>query len=323
MAKTMRALAAYAYGPIGNLRVVELPLPEPGPGEVRVRVMASALNPSDGKTLRGKIKLLHAKVFPLVVGWDLSGVVDAVGPGATDLREGQEVFGFHAYSRTTKLGALAEYTVLPASQLAAKPGNVSHESAAAAATVGITALQALRDCGRMTTGQEVLITGASGGVGSVAIGVARRLGGVVDAVSTSANVDFVRGLGVRATFDRSDKAWLARVERQYSVVLDAAAAFGLLAMRKILLPGGTYVSTLPSAGLVGGFLLAPLLRRRCKLVMVRPRRADLEWLAQALRKGLSVPIARVFPIREAAGAIEDFTTIGARGKIAIRVDGGF
>ena len=323
MAKTMRALAAYAYGPIGNLRVVELPLPEPGPGEVRVRVMASALNPSDGKTLLGKIKLLHAKVFPLVVGWDLSGVVDAVGSGPTDLRVGQEVFGFHAYSRSTKLGALAEYTVLPASQLAAKPGNVSHESAAAAATVGITALQALRDCGRMTTGQEVLITCASGGVGSVAIGVARRLGGVVDAVSTSANVDFVRGLGVRATFDRSDKAWLARVDRQYSVVLDAAAAFGLLAMRKILLPGGTYVSTLPSAGLVGGFLLAPLLRRRCKLVMVRPRRADLEWLAQALRKGLSVTIARVFPIREAAAAIEDFATSGARGKIAIRVDGGF
>jgi NADPH:quinone reductase-like Zn-dependent oxidoreductase len=175
----------------------------------------------------------------------------------------------------------------------------------------------------MTIGQEVMITGASGGVGSVAIGVARRLGGVVDAVSTSANVDFVRGLGVRTVFDRGDRAWLARVERQYSVVLDAAAAFGLIGMRKILVPGGAYVSTLPSVAFVGAFLLAPFLRRRCKLVMVRPRRSDLEWLAQALRKGLSVPIARVFPIREAAGAIEDFTTGGARGKIAIRVDGGF
>ena len=323
MAKTMRALAAPTYGPIENLKVVELPLPEPGPGEVRVRVMASALNPSDGKTLLGKIKLLHAKVFPFVVGWDLSGVVDAVGPGQTDLRVGQEVFGFHAYSRTTKFGALAEFTVLPATQLAAKPANVSHESAAAAATVGITALQALRDCGRMTTGQEVLITGASGGVGSVAIGVARRLGGVVDAVSTSANVDFVRGLGVRTVFDRGDKAWLARVERQYSMVLDAAAAFGFVGMRNILVPGGAYVTTLPSVAFVGAVLLAPLLRRRCKLVMVRPCRADLEWLAQALRKGLSVPIARVFPIREAAGAIEDFATGGARGKISIRVDGGF
>jgi len=323
MATTMRALAASAYGPIENSKVVELPMPEPGPGEVRVRVMASALNPADGKTLLGKVKLLHAKVFPLVVGWDLSGVIDAVGSGPTDLRVGQEVFGFHAYSRATKLGALAEYTVLPATQLAAKPANVSHESAAAAATVGITALQALRDYGRMTVGQAVLITGASGGVGSAAIGVARRLGGVVDAVSSSANADFVRGLGVRAVFDRGDKAWLAQVEEKYSVVLDAASAFGLIGMRKILVPGGTYVSTLPSAGLVSGFLAAPFLRRRCRLVMVRPRRADLEWLAQALRKGLSVPIARVFPIREAAGAIEDFTTSGARGKIAIRVEGGF
>ena len=323
MAKTMRALAVSAYGPCENLHIVELPLPEPGPGEVRVRVVASALNPADGKTLLGKIKLLHAKVFPLVVGWDLSGVIDAVGPGATDLRIGQEVFGFHAYSRATKFGALAEYTMLPASQLAAKPENVSHETAAAAATVGITALQALRDCGRLTVGQAVLITGASGGVGSVAIGIVRRLGGVADAVSSSANLNFVRGLGVRAVFDRGDKTWLAQVGQEYSVVLDAAAGFGLMAMRKILVPGGAYVSTLPNAGFVGGFLLAPLLRRRCKLVMVRPRRADLEWLAQALRKGLSVPIARVFLIREAAAAIEDFAESGARGKIAIRVEGGF
>ena len=101
MAKTMRALAASAYGSIENSKVVELPIPEPGPGEVRVRVMASALNPADGKTLLGQIKLLHAKVFPLVVGWDLSGVVDAVGSGPTDLRVGLEVFGFHAYSRST------------------------------------------------------------------------------------------------------------------------------------------------------------------------------------------------------------------------------
>jgi NADPH:quinone reductase-like Zn-dependent oxidoreductase len=321
MSKTMRALAAPAYGK--DLQAVELPVPEPGPGEVRVRVVASALNPSDGKTLLGKITLLHAKVFPLVVGWDLSGVVDAVGPGPPDFRAGQAVFGFHAYSRATKFGALAEYTVLPASQLAPKPENVTHETAAAAATVGITALQALRDCGRMTVGQAALITGASGGVGSVGIGIARRLGGVVDAVSTGANADFVRGLGVRTVFDRGDEGWIGRVEHKYSVVLDAAAAFGLMAMRPILVPGGAYVSTLPSAGLVGGFLLAPLLRRRCKLVLVRPRRADLEWLAQALREGLRVPIAKVVPIRDAAAAIADFAKNGARGKIAIRVEDGF
>jgi NADPH:quinone reductase-like Zn-dependent oxidoreductase len=323
MANTMRAIAAASYGPIENLREIAAPLPEPAKGEVRLRVVASALNPSDGKTLLGKVTFLHGKVFPLVVGWDVSGVVEKVGDNVSSLRAGQEVFGFHAYSRMTKVGALAEYTVMPAAFLAPKPESVSHETAAASATAGITALQALRDCGRMRAGQPVLVTGAKGGVGSIAIGVAGRLGGVADAVSSASGMAFVRGLGARTVFDRGNAGWQKEVNERYSVILDAAAGFGLVAFRNLLVPGGTYVTTLPSVAFVGGLLLSPLLRRRCRLVMVRPRRPDLEWLAQGMREGLQIPIAKVVPIREVAAAITDFSKNGTQGKIVVRVDGGF
>jgi NADPH:quinone reductase-like Zn-dependent oxidoreductase len=316
-------MAAASYGPIENLREMAVPLPEPGEGEVRVRVVASALNPADGKTLLGKVTFLHAKVFPMVVGWDVSGVVDKVGANVSNLQVGQEVFGFHAYSRMTKVGALAEYTVMRAAFLAPKPESVSHETAAAAATVGITALQALRDCGRLRARRAVLVTGAKGGVGSVAIGVASRLGGVVDAVSSASGMAFVRGLGARTVFDRGKAGWQNEVKERYAVILDAAAGFGVVAFRKLLAPGGTYVTTLPSAAFVGGLLLSPLLRRRCKLVMVKPRRPDLEWLAEGMREGLQIPIAKVVPIREMATAITDFSTSATQGKIVVRVEGGF
>jgi NADPH:quinone reductase-like Zn-dependent oxidoreductase len=198
MPSTMRAFAASKIGPIENCRIVEMPMPEPGPGQVRVRVVAAALNPADAKTILGKTGLLHAKVFPLVMGYDLSGVVDAVGPGVDDLRVGTEVFGMLAYSKRTRLGSLAEYTVLPAKWLLEKPTAMDHETAAASATSGLTALQGLRGSGRMKAGARVLVTGASGGVGALVIGLARVLGGSADAITSKAGLAFAQSLGAGA-----------------------------------------------------------------------------------------------------------------------------
>lgn len=314
----MSALVASALGPIENARVEQVPLPQPGPGQVRVRVHASAFNQTDAKTILGKTSLLHAKGFPLVMGYDLSGDVDALGPGVVDLQIGQPVFGFHAYSRHTRLGAFAEYTVLPATFVAPKPAAISYEVAAAGATAGITALQGLRDGARFKSGQRVLVTGASGGVGALVIGVARCLGGTADAITSSRHTDFVSGLGAAQVFDRATE-FRAALVGPYHVVYDAAAAFSMRIFRRALAAGGAYVTTLPSARLVGDFLVAPLVRRRVRMVMVKPTRADLQTLAQFLEKGLAVPIGNVVPLAEAATVLAEFDRSGARGKIVVKI----
>jgi NADPH:quinone reductase-like Zn-dependent oxidoreductase len=320
MLRTTYALAANSYGPLENLRWMEVPLPEVRAGEVRVRVHASSVNPSDAKTLLGKITLLHAKVFPLVVGWDVSGVVDELGAGVTGLSLGQEVFGFHPYSWRTRFGAFAEYTVLAADCLAPKPETVTHETAAATATVGLTALQALRDAAHFRPGDRALVTGASGGVGALGLGVARMLGGSADAVTSTRGMELVRSLGAERVFDRTSPDWIRSVRGPYQVVLDAAAAKDFGFFRGVLAQHGTYVTTLLNRKFVGSLVTAPLFGRRTRLVMVKPRRPDLELLGRWLVEGLRVPIVSVTPVREAAKAMARLeSSAGVQGKLVIRV----
>jgi NADPH:quinone reductase-like Zn-dependent oxidoreductase len=319
MPTTMYALATDAYGPLSNLQIRELPMPEPGPGQVRVRVVASALNPADAKTVQGKITLLHAKTFPLVTGWDLSGVVDKLGSGVEDLQPGQEVFGFHAYSRRTRQGAFAEYTVLPAAYLAPKPKDVSHATAAASATVGLTVLQALR-AARLAAEGRILFTGASGGVGAVGIGIARLMGGTADAVTSTDCVDFVRALGAGRIYDRREQAWLTKVQPGYDVVFDAAAAYSMRFFRRVLRRGGSYITTLPKAGFLLDLLAMPLLGRRPRMIAVKPARPDLERLGSWLASGLAVPVAKTVDLAHAAAAMADFAEHGCQGKIVVQVE---
>src|SRR6266851_378486 len=174
---TMRAIAAPSYGDLNQLKLITLPIPAPGSEEVRVRVHASALNPADYKVVLGTLKFLHARNFPLVVGYDFSGTIDALGPGVTPWKVGDEVFGFLPYGPGNRRGAFAEMLISRTDELAQKPSGVSHLIAAAAATPGVTALQCLRDLGRLQgAGGRVLVTGVSGGVGPLAVGIARRLG---------------------------------------------------------------------------------------------------------------------------------------------------
>jgi NADPH:quinone reductase-like Zn-dependent oxidoreductase len=318
MPKTMRAFAASERGPIENCRVIDLPIPEPGPGEARVRIVSAALNPADAKTILGKTGMLHAKGFPLVMGYDLSGVVDAVGAGV-DLPVGAEVFGMLAYGRRTRFGSLAEYTILPAAWLAEKPAAIDHDTAAAVATAGLTALQALRGSGRMQAGDRVLVTGASGGVGALVIGVARALGGKADAITSHGGMDLARSLGAENVVDRADANFVEALKGPYAIVYDAAAAYSMRMFRHALTAGGTYITTLPTSAIVGDFLASPFLRRRVRMVMVKPSGTDLATLARFLCDGLKVPIASRVPLDQTATALSDFHRHGARGKIVVRV----
>src|ERR1039458_5716352 len=143
----MRAMAIPSYGPVDQMKLIELPTPEPASHQVRVKVHASAVNPSEQKVATGSTKFLHGRNFPMVLGYDFSGVVDLVGAGVATVSQGDEVFGFLPYSGSNTLGAFAEYTASTTSGLIRKPASVPPPLAAAAATPAITALQSLRDLG--------------------------------------------------------------------------------------------------------------------------------------------------------------------------------
>lgn len=309
---------------LAGLTVEDRPTPEPGPSEVRVRVAASAVNPADWKVLDGSMtgRFLHGKERPLIVGYDVAGTVEAAGPGA-DLVPGDEVYGFLPYDRSTPRGAFAECIVIGARCLAKRPADLSPAAAAALATSGATALQAFRDLARLKEGGSVLIVGAAGGVGSLAVGVAVAMGARVTAICGSSVADFVGELGAAEIVDRAGASPLRKLG-QFDVILDAAAAHSWFEARGALRPGGAYVSTLPSAGTVLGAGLAALEGKRCGMVIVKPIRKDLEQLATwAIEGRVKVPIDSTFAVRDGRAAIERLQRGGMRGRVVVEVRGGW
>jgi NADPH:quinone reductase-like Zn-dependent oxidoreductase len=316
----MRVIAALRYGPLNRLEVVELPTPEPGRGEARVRVCASALNPADHKVVLGTMKFLHARNFPLVVGYDFSGTIEALGPGVAHVKTGDEVFGFLPYSSGNRRGAFAETLISRADELALKPPGVSHLQAAAAATPGLTALQALRDHGRLFgTGSRVLITGVSGGVGSLAVGIARRLGASVTGVGSGRGLELARRYGAENVIDRRSAKVTSEAEGLFDVVFDAAAAYRWRTWNASLKPGGAYVTTLPSVAFFADKIASVFSRTRSSFVIVKSRTADLRLLGEWLASGLEVPLDSTIPVRDVAKGLARLENGEVVGRIAVDV----
>jgi NADPH:quinone reductase-like Zn-dependent oxidoreductase len=320
----MRAIAASRYGSFDALAPIDVPVPEPKKNQVRVRVHASAVNPADYKVVLGTLKFLHARNFPLVVGYDFSGTVDALGEGVAGLEVGAEVFGFLPYGPFNRRGAFAETLVADVAEIAPKPKAVSHETAAAAATPGLTAIQMLRDLGRLPPDGRVLVTGASGGVGSLAIGVARKLGAEVTAVGSGRGLELAKKLGAGAVIDRKSVDVLSdAVAGPFDVIADAAAAYRWSTMRRKLRRGGAFVTTLPSLAFAVDKVRSLLAGTRAELVNVKCRAADLTLLGEWLASGLEVPVDRVVPVRDVVDALEALQRGEVLGRLVIDVAGGF
>jgi NADPH:quinone reductase-like Zn-dependent oxidoreductase len=319
----MRALASPAYGPLEFLRIIDLPLPEPGPGQVRIRVHASALNPADFKSITGEAKILHARVFPMVVGFDFSGVIDELGKNVSRFKRGDEVFGHLPYGRATRLGTFAEYTLVNATALAKKPVGITHTIAAASATSGLTALQSLRDIGKLVTGGRVLIIGASGGVGSVAIGVAQKLGARVTAICATHAVDFVKNLGADEVIDRLKFSFLRSAQGPFNVIFDTAAASSWKESRHFIEKGGAYVTTLPSIAFLWDKIASIISPTRAHFVIVKPHAKDLDLLGIWLSQGLKVPVFQTVKVRDVAAGLKRLQAGAVRGRIAVDVAGGW
>ena len=310
----MHAIGVPAAGQLDALGPVEVEEPT---GEVRVRVVCSAVNPADHKVLGGEFagRVLHARTRPLVSGYDFAGVVEA---DVADLKAGDEVFGHLPYSSKSRQGAFAERVAVPRAEIAKKPAGIGADVAAASATPALTALQSLRDLGRLRAGGHVLVIGAAGGVGSVAIGVARALEAKVTAVCSTYALDFVKGLGPDEVVDRRAKDPRS-LAGPFDVVFDAAAAYSYAAFRHALAPGGGYVSTLPGPAWLGGKLLTAFSSRHAHVVVVQSRRADLEQIAGWLAVGMKVPIDSRFPVTELRAALDRLAKGEVRGRIVVDV----
>ena len=320
----MRAIGWPRAGTKDRPQLLEVDAPLPGHGQVRVRVASSAVNPADLRVSGGEFvgRLLHARVSPLVVGYDFSGVIESCGEGVSDLQAGDEVFGFLGYASSTRQGAFAELVTANRDEIARKPKDVAHDVLAAAATPGATALQSMRDLGGLRAGGRVLIVGAAGGVGTLAVGIAKRLEAHVTAVCSTYAVDFVKGLGADEIVDRRKQDPMT-VPGPFDVVFDAAAAHGYLACRHMLAKGGAYVTTLPSPGVFLGKAIAAFSSHRCEFITVKSTGKDLEQLATWIHDGMQVPIDARFPVREVGAALERLGKGEVRGRLVVQVEGGF
>jgi NADPH:quinone reductase-like Zn-dependent oxidoreductase len=320
----MRAMCLTKYGPIDNFVKTDLPTPEPKSGQIRVKVHASAVGPADFKVATGLFKMLHGRQFPMTLGYDFSGVVDAVGKGQKRWKIGDSVFGFLPYGPWNNQGAFAEFLIAPENQVALKPASVSHEQAAASATSALTALQGIRNQGKLPSANtHVLITGASGAVGSTGILVAKKLGAHVTAVGSQRGFEFAKRLGADVVIDRKNCDVVAKANNSYDVVFDAAAAYRWALWKKKLKSGGSFVTTLPSLAFATDKLASLFSSSSAQFVMVKARDKDLELLAKWLSEGFKVSIDSTVPVREVAKAFSRYKTGDFVGRIVVDVANGF
>lgn len=317
----MRAAILDRNGSIESVRVGEIDPPEVGSDTILVRVSAASVNPADLHVISGKDGggFLHRKSFPMAFGFDFSGVVEEVGANVQARSVGDEVFGFLAYSPWTRQGSFSELVSVKPERVGLKPPGVSHEDAAAAATVGSTALQGLRDKGRVKAGHRVLVNGASGGVGSHAVQIARALGAEVVGTASAAKAGFVTSLGAARVIDYG-KTPLSSLKETFDVVFDVAVTSSFREAKPLLNPGGAYVTLLPSPALFAGMLLSPFSNKRCGLVTVQSRSADLDQLAAWLAAGkLEASVEQTFTLTDITTALSLLESGRVRGKVAIRI----
>ncbi|MBW2461001.1 MAG: NAD(P)-dependent alcohol dehydrogenase [Deltaproteobacteria bacterium] len=314
----MKAIRFHRYGDPGVLRWEDAPDPHPRRGEIRVRVHAAALNPKDVLIRRGKVRLLTPG-FPQLSGQDVAGVVDAIGKGVRAFEVGDEVYGMIPRMGA---GACAELVALPHRACARKPPGATMIEAAAVPLAAMTALQALRDLAHLRRGDDVVLNGASGGVGTFAIQIAKILGARVSVVCSARNESFVRELGADEVLPYDEQPLLDS-GRRFDVVFDIFGSAPFEQARHLLRERGRYVTTIPRLATMARDIVSRLTGAGPRVVLVDPDTRDLHLLAQWIDTGAFRPVVdRVFPITEAASAHAYVETKRARGKVVLRLPAG-
>jgi NADPH:quinone reductase-like Zn-dependent oxidoreductase len=313
----VRVVEYERFGDESVLAVQERPTPSAGPGELLVRVRAAALNPKDVFTRSGRLRTFSGTRFPKRVGYDWAGEVVALGPGVSGFAPGEAVYGM---IQQWAGGAVAEYAAVRVEELARKPARLTFEEAAAIPLAALTALQALRDDAHLVPGQRVLINGASGGVGSFAVQIARILGARVVAVASGRNRELLQRLGAHEVLDYTVQP-PTDVQPRVDVFFDVFGNQPFARARAALTPTGTWVSTVIRAHVALAHLRTLFFTsRKARLVLVRSRRADLELLARWADEGALQPVLEaVLPMESIAEAQRQLSTKRTRGKLVLRI----
>ncbi len=333
----MRAVVCEQYGGPEVLEIAnDLPTPRVGPNGVLVQVRASSVNPVDWKYRRGLLDAVRPVVFPVIWGCDLSGVVAEVGPAVTLFKPGDEVYGYKdGYVGKTYRGTYAEYVVAPEKTLAKKPQNLRHEEAATVPLAALTAWQALLNQGNLKAGQRVLIHAGAGGVGVMAIQIAKAFGAYVAATAGPSNQDFLRELGADQPIDYT-REQIAGIRPKFDLVLDGVGQSVWAGSLGALKFGGRLVTLavpIPEeragklkffssaiAGVAGGVIRGLFGGKRLLIARVKPRGGDLEKVGTLIEAGKVRPVVeKIFPLEQIADAHRLSETGHVRGKLAVRV----
>jgi NADPH:quinone reductase-like Zn-dependent oxidoreductase len=319
----MKAIVQDRYGSPDVLRLADIDTPVANDDQVLVRVQAAAVNIGDWHLLRGTPYIMRIATGPFkprhdVPGLDLAGQVESVGKAVTQLRPGDEVFGWCR-------GAFAEYACAEESNFLPKPADLTLEQSAAVGDSAFTALNAVRDQGKVQPGHEVLINGASGGVGTFAVQIAKSFGATVTGVCSTRNVDLVRSVGADEVIDYTQEDFTRRGER-YDAIFDVAANRSLSDLRRVLKPGGTLVlvgadkrgGVALFTRIISGFARSRLFRQRIVFFVAKATQDDLLVLKDLIETGKVCPaIDRTYPLNEAVEAVRYVGTGQARAKVVI------
>jgi len=322
----MQATVQDRYGSAEVLETRDIAKPQIGDDQVLIRVRAAGVNPADWAIMSG-LPYIARPAYGLrkpknaVRGTDVAGTVEAVGAGVNRFQPGDEVFG-------SALGSYAEYAAAAEDGLALKPANLTFEQAAAAPMAGLVALQALRDHGKVGPGTKVLINGASGGIGTFAVQIAKSLGAEVTAVCSTRNVEMVRSLGADHVIDYSEEDF-TRSGRQYDFILDNVSNHSLSDLRRALTPTGTLVPNgggfdnrwLASGGrIVRGVVMFQFGSQTLSPFLVSMKHDDLAPLVELIESGKVTPVIdRTYPLSESDQALHHVGTGHTRGKVAITI----
>jgi len=322
----MKAIIYTAYGSTDVLKVAEVAEPTVGDDDVLVQIRAASVNPYDWHFMRGEpyfMRLMFGLRAPKVqrLGADYAGDVTAVGRNVGGIAAGDAVMGFHH-------GAFAEYACVKAAELAPKPTNLTFEEAATLPMAGLTALQGLRDEGKLQPGQRVLIIGASGGVGTFAVQIAKSVGAHVTGVCSPRNHEFVRALGADQVVDYANNELLETTVK-YDLVLQLAGQLAASKCTHLLTPRGTLVLCSgdsdgriigPVSRILMALALSPFVSQRIRVLNTKRRGEDLRTLAQLVEAGSVKPVVdRVVSLSEVPQALAEVEKGHTRGKVVVRI----
>ena len=308
----MKALVIHRYGDGSIAGIEDIPVPVPDADEVLIKVRAVSINPLDWKVREGKARIFTGSRFPKVLGTECAGIVEQTGAGAGRFRHGDRVV---LYTGVKRLGACAQYACGAEDAAYPLPESVPFEQASCLPIAGLTALQSLRDHGRLEAGMNVLVNGAAGGVGHLAVQIAKVLGASVTGVCSAANSGFVMGLGADRTIDYAAEDFTLGTER-YDLIFDAVSKRSFGECKRVLSPRGRYVSTLPDRTLIAQLVTLFLPGKKAKSMWVRQSAEDMTWLLEQLSAGrVRVAVEQVYPFAEIADAFALSESGHARGKV--------